>query len=62
MWTTILIMEIISGLLFFTTIICGLWLQHSGEEITQSNRFFHMTSGLLTSIATVITLVLLARN
>jgi hypothetical protein len=62
MKTTILIMEIITGLLFFTTIVCGLWLQYSGEEITQSNKNFHMTAGLLTSMATVITVVLLTRK
>jgi hypothetical protein len=62
MKTTILIMDIVTGLLFFTTIVCGLWLQDSGEEITQSNKNFHMTAGLLTSIATAITLVLLFRK
>ena len=62
MKTTILIMEIITGLLFFTTIVCGLWLHYSGEEITQSNRIFHMAAGLLTSLATVITVVLLSRK
>lgn len=62
MKTTILIMEIITGLLFFATIVCGLWLQYSGEEITQGNRIFHMASGLLTSIATVITVAMLTRK
>ena len=62
MKTTILIMELITGLLFFTTIVCGLWLQYSGEEITQSNKTFHMAAGLLTSMATLITVVLLSRK
>jgi hypothetical protein len=62
MKTTILIMEIITGLLFFTTIVCGLWLQYSGAGITQSNKYFHMAAGLLTSLATAITVVLLSRQ
>lgn len=62
MKTTILIMEIITGLLFFTTIVCGLWLVYSGEEISQGNRIFHLAAGLLTSVATVITMVLLTRQ
>ena len=62
MKTTILIMEVITGLLFFTAIICGFWLNYSGEEITQSNRNFHLAAGLLTSLATVITVVLLTRK
>ena len=62
MKTTILIMEVITGLLFFTTIICGLGRQFSGEEITQSNRIFHMAAGLLTSVAPVATVFLLTRK
>lgn len=62
MKTTILIIEILTGLLLFTTIICGLWLGYSNEIITESNKNFHMVSAFLTTIFAVITVVLISRN
>ena len=62
MKTALLIMEILTGLLFFATIVCGLWLRYSGEVKTESNKNFHMVIGLFTPIFAAITMLLLTRQ
>lgn len=52
----------LTGLLLFTTVVCGLWLRYSGEIITDSNKSFHMVSGLLTAVFVVTSIVLLIRE
>ena len=53
------IMIVATGLLLFSTVVCGLWMRFSGKEIEQSSIDFHMYVGLLAAVATVITIVLL---
>lgn len=59
---TILILEIFTGLLFFTTIVCGLWLRYSGEVITQSSKNFHMISGVLSGMLAIVLMLLISRQ
>ena len=49
------IMISVTGLLLFSTIVCGLWLRYSGEEINNNNLNFHMILGILTALFTIIT-------
>ena len=58
MKTTLLIMAIVTGLLIFSTTICGLWIRYSGEEIVQSSLNFHLGIGITTGVFTTITLLL----
>jgi hypothetical protein len=59
MKTLEVVVALVTGVLLFTTVVCGLWLQFSGEEITDSNRTFHMVVGLMTAASGVVTLVLM---
>jgi len=62
MKTLEVIVALITGVLVFTTVVCGLWLQFSGEEITDGNRTFHMVAGLLTAACAVATMVLMLKG
>jgi len=53
------IMVIVTGLLLFSTVVCGLWLRFSGQKIEASSLDFHMIVGLLAVAATVVTIILL---
>ena len=53
------IMIIATGLLLFSTVVCGLWMRFLGKQIEQSSIDFHMIVGLLAAVATVVTIVLL---
>lgn len=56
------IMISVTGLLFFSTIVCGLWLRYSAEEINNSNLNFHMILGILTALSTIITIYILGKQ
>ena len=56
------IMISVTGLLIFSTIVCGLWLRYSGEEINYSNLNFHMILGILTALSTIITIYILGKQ
>lgn len=58
MKTALIISTIVTGLLLFSTLVCGFWLRYSGEELTKSNLNFHMVVALLTAAATTVTVVL----
>ncbi|HEY5670181.1 MAG TPA: hypothetical protein VIS10_09310 [Anaerolineales bacterium] len=58
MKTALIISAILTGLLLFSTLICGFWLRYSGEEITKSSLDFHMMIALATTLATLTTVVL----
>lgn len=58
MKTVLIISAIVTGLLLFSTLVCGFWLRYSGEELTKSNLNFHMMVALLTALATTVTVVL----
>ncbi|MCP4541052.1 MAG: hypothetical protein GY832_28280 [Chloroflexi bacterium] len=51
------IMAILTGLLLFSTVVCGLWIRYSGEADNGSISF-HMVIGIATAIATAVTIVL----
>jgi hypothetical protein len=53
------IMIILTGLLLFSTVVCGLWLRYSGKPVEPSSLDFHMIVGMLAAISTVITIVIL---
>lgn len=57
MKTVILILAIVSGLLIFSTTVCGLWIRYSGEA-DESSTSFHLGIGVLTGLSTLLTLVL----
>ena len=58
MKTVLIISAIVTGLLLFSTLVCGFWLRYSGEELTKSNLNFHMMAALLTAAATTVTIIL----
>jgi hypothetical protein len=58
MKTALIISAIVTGLLLFSTLVCGFWLRYSGEELTKSNLNFHMMIALLTALATTVTVIL----
>jgi hypothetical protein len=63
MKTALIISAIVTGLLLFSTVVCGFWLRYSGQEFETSSLNFHMMSALLTAAATVSTIVIaLARS
>ncbi len=52
-------MIIITFILMFSTMICGLWIEYSGEEKDPSAIKFHMVIALLTTISSIITILIL---
>jgi hypothetical protein len=46
MKTVLIVMEIMTGLLFFATLVYGLWLRYSGEVITERIKNFRILDGL----------------
>ena len=58
MKTILIISAILTGVLIFSTVVCGLWLRYSGQEIAKSSLDFHMVIGLLTCAAMVATTVM----
>jgi hypothetical protein len=62
MKTVDVIVTVVTGVLLFSTVVCGLWLQFSGEEITDGNRLFRMVSGLLTALSAGVTIFLLLKH
>ena len=62
MKTLALVVSVVTGVLLFSTVVCGLWLRFSGEEITAGSRLFHMVSGLLTAVSIIIAMGLLLRG
>jgi len=58
MKTALIISAVVTGLLLFSTLICGFWLRYSGQEVEPSSLNFHMMSAVLTAAATVGTIVI----
>jgi len=58
MKTALIISIVVTGLLFFSTLVCGFWLRYSGQEVEASSLNFHMISAVLTAVATAGTIVL----
>jgi CHASE1-domain containing sensor protein len=55
-------LEILTGLLFFTTIVCALWLRFSSEVNPESSKNFHMVLGALGTVLAVILMVILSEQ
>ena len=58
MKTILVISAVLTGLLIFSTVVCGLWLRYSGEPVEQSSLNFHMLIGLATALVAYLTVVL----
>ena len=54
----LIIGAVVTGLLLFSVVICGLWLRYSGKPVDESSLRFHMLLGLITAAASLITMVL----
>ena len=50
-------MIVLTLILMFSTIICGLWIEYSGEEKKASDIKFHMVIALLTVLLSIITIL-----
>lgn len=48
-----------TGLTFFSTIVCGLWLGFSGEQVDLGAKIFHIGSAVLTLVSTALLVFLL---
>jgi hypothetical protein len=62
MKTITLIAAILTGLLLFSSLVCGLWLRYSGEPVEESSLTFHMLIGLATALVAALTAILAVVN
>lgn len=53
-----LIAAILSGLLLFSQVLCGLWIRNAGKPADESSIRFHVMFGLLTVAVVAVTLVI----
>lgn len=60
MKTFIIILTVLTGLGFFTTLVCGLWIK-ANNIVEQSSLQFHLVSGIISVILAVILIVMLLR-
>jgi hypothetical protein len=58
MKTMMVVLAILSALLLFSTVMCGLWIRYSGEVVEDSSITFHLGIGLATAVVSVVTLAL----
>ncbi|MHA2202925.1 MAG: hypothetical protein ACW991_04490 [Candidatus Hodarchaeales archaeon] len=52
-------MIVITFVLMFSTTVCGLWIEYSGEEKDPSAIKFHMAIALVTVLSAVLTILIL---
>ena len=57
MKTVVWVMAILTGVLLFSTTVCGLWVRSSGQA-DESSITFHMAIGIATAVVTAATLIL----
>jgi hypothetical protein len=57
--TTLLI--VLTGLLLFSTTVCGLWMKFTNEVVEPSSKNFHVVIALLTVLSTVLTIGFLVK-
>jgi ABC-type transport system involved in cytochrome c biogenesis permease subunit len=55
-------MVIITALLLFSTVTCGLWIEYSRQGVERGSFAFHVIVGILAVIATMMTVVLSAEG
>lgn len=58
MKATINILAILTGIMLFSTLVCGLWIRYSGEVIEDSSITFHLSIGVVAVLFAAATLVL----
>ncbi len=56
MKTAVVILDVVTGLLIFSTLICGLWIK-AQPEIDPSSVSFHLGIALLMSVFVVVSLL-----
>jgi hypothetical protein len=56
MKTAVVILDVVTGLLIFSTLICGLWIK-AQPEVDPSSVSFHLGIALLTSGFVVVSLL-----
>ncbi len=56
------VLLIVTGILFFFTFTCGLWLQFSGEEIIFGDVLFHLSLAIITTVSTAASIIFLIKN
>jgi hypothetical protein len=56
MKTLVIILDIVTGLLLFSTLVCGLWI-NAQPQVDPSSVKFHMSIAILTVALTVGTLI-----
>jgi len=62
MKTIPIILISLTGILLFTTVVCGIWMQYSGAVIKEADKTFHMVSGILAVILVAVTLFMTVRR
>ncbi len=62
MKTIQIIMTSLTGILLFTTVVCGIWMRYSGAIIKEADKTFHMASGILAVIFVAVTLFMIVRR
>lgn len=60
MKTFIIILTVLTGLGFFTTLVCGLWIK-ANNIVEQSSIQFHLVSGIVSVVLGLILVVMLLR-
>jgi len=52
----------LTGILLFSTFVCGVWMRYSGAIIKEADKNFHMISGILAVVLVAFTLFLTVRR
>lgn len=58
MKTIMIVSAILTGILMFSTVVCGLWIRYTPEPVEDSSIVFHMVIAILTVIASAATIIL----
>lgn len=57
MKTLVIVLDVLAGLLLFSTLVCGLWMR-SQVELDPSSVGFHATIGIATVVVTALAMIL----
>jgi hypothetical protein len=55
MKTLLIVSAVLTGLLLFSAVVCGLWLRYAGSAIAESSPTFHMGMGLAAAVFSMVT-------
>lgn len=56
MKTVVIVLDVLTGLFLFSTVVCGLWMK-AQATVDPGSIAFHQTIGLVTAVLVVVTLV-----